>query len=130
MKKTTTPNRAAEEREDDHAPVWLEGEFDGIDGEDAQVEGKERGAQDQGEHRHGAGRPGAGDARERGSRREARHAGPRAPTTLTATHGLTAGRAAHDRDHGHSHGTDSARQPRATTATQPQRAEPQRPQPR
>ena len=62
MKKVTTSNRAAEEREDDHAPVWLEGEFDGIDGEEAQGEGKEahereagtHGMREQGAHDHGA----------------------------------------------------------------------------
>jgi cobalt-zinc-cadmium efflux system protein len=76
MKKTTTPNRATEEREDDHAPVWLKGEFDGVDDADAQVEGKERGSQD-----HGAHEPDANtqDALECGS---------------------------HDADHAHSHGAD------------------------
>ena len=86
MKKTTSPNPAAEEREDDHAPVWLDGEFDGIDGVDAQVEGKERGAQDHGAHES---RANAQGALERGSH-DADHAH------------------SHDTDHAHSHGTDHA----------------------
>jgi cobalt-zinc-cadmium efflux system protein len=86
MKKTTSPNPAAEEREDDHAPVWLDGEFDGIDGVDAQIEGKERGAQDHGAHESGANAQGA---LERGS--------------LDADHAHS-----HDTDHAHSHGTDHA----------------------
>ncbi|MFL9881695.1 cation diffusion facilitator family transporter [Paraburkholderia agricolaris] len=63
MKKTTTPNQAAEEREDDHAPVWLDGESDGTDGDDAQVEGKARAAADQDGRHHGAVRPDADEAR-------------------------------------------------------------------
>lgn len=63
MKKTTAPNQAAEEREDDHALVWLDGESDGTDDDDAQLEGKARAADDQDGDRHGAVRPDADDAR-------------------------------------------------------------------
>ncbi|MGQ7936838.1 cation diffusion facilitator family transporter [Paraburkholderia sp. D1E] len=89
MKKPTTPNRPAEEREDDHAPVWLDGEFDGTDGEDAQAEGKERGADGQVGHRHDVARPDAGDAYE----------------SSAGEHGAL-GRDSHDddADHGHEHG--------------------------
>ncbi|MFM0213361.1 cation diffusion facilitator family transporter [Paraburkholderia sediminicola] len=92
MNKTTTPNRGAEEREDDHAPVWLDGEFDGIDGADAQVEGQESGARDHGAHERGADAQGA---LERGSH-DADHA---------HNHG-TDGAHSHGTDHAHSHGTD------------------------
>ncbi|MFL9863997.1 cation diffusion facilitator family transporter [Paraburkholderia fungorum] len=68
MKKTTTPNRAAEEREDDHAPVWLDGESDGIGGDDARVEGEERAADGQDAHRGSAARAAADDAHEHGAR--------------------------------------------------------------
>jgi cobalt-zinc-cadmium efflux system protein len=104
MKKITAPNRAAEEREDDHAPVWLEGEFDGIDGEDAQVEGKEGDARDQAELRHGAVLPEADDAR--GSGLQGREAHERE----ASTHGLSE-QSAHDHgagagaDHTHSDGS-------------------------
>ena len=64
MKKTIIPNRPVEEREDDHAPVWLDGEFDGIDGEDAQVEGKARGADGREGHRDGAARSDVADVHE------------------------------------------------------------------
>ncbi|HZZ04055.1 cation diffusion facilitator family transporter [Paraburkholderia sp.] len=91
MKKPTTPNRAAEEREDDHAPVWLDGEFDGIDGEDARVEGREHGADGQDGHRHDVARPDSGDAYESGAQE----------------HGAD-GRGSHgdDADHGRSHDRD------------------------
>jgi cobalt-zinc-cadmium efflux system protein len=60
MKKATPPNRAAEEREDDHAPVW----FDGIDSGDAPAAGEEGADHD---HEHvegvrGAVRPDSHDA--------------------------------------------------------------------
>ncbi|CAB3685452.1 Zinc transporter ZitB [Paraburkholderia sediminicola] len=105
MKKITTPHRAAEEREDDHAPVWLEGEFDGIDGEDAQGDEKGGDARDRGELRHGAGRPEAGDARESGSH------GHEAHEREASTHGIREpGAHDHGADHGHgadhSHGAD------------------------
>ncbi len=66
MKKTTVPNHAAEEREDDHAPVWLDGESDGTDGDDAQPKSQARAAEEQGGHRHGAVRPDVDDARGEG----------------------------------------------------------------
>lgn len=66
MKKTTVPNHAAEEREDDHAPVWLDGESDGTDGDDAQPKSQARAADERGGHRHGAVRPEVDDARGEG----------------------------------------------------------------
>ncbi|WP_230417523.1 cation diffusion facilitator family transporter [Paraburkholderia polaris] len=94
MKKTTTPSRGAEEREDDHAPVWLDGEFDGIDGEDARVEEKERGAYGQDGHGHGAARSDADDAHERGTQDHAAH--------VHGSHDEGA-----DAGHAHSHDADS-----------------------
>jgi cobalt-zinc-cadmium efflux system protein len=94
MKKTTTPSRGAEEREDDHAPVWLDGEFDGIDGEDARVEEKERGAYGQDGHGHGAARSGADDAHERGTQDHGAH--------VHGSHDEGA-----DAGHAHSHDADS-----------------------
>jgi cobalt-zinc-cadmium efflux system protein len=94
MKKTTTPSRGAEEREDDHAPVWLDGEFDGIDGEDARVEEKERGAYGQDGHGHGAARSGADDAHERGTQDHGAH--------VHGSHNEGA-----DAGHAHSHDADS-----------------------
>ena len=105
MKKITAPHRAAEEREDDHAPVWLEGEFDGVDGEDAQGEGKGGDSRDQGELRHGAGRPGAGDAREGGLRGHGTQ-GHEAHEREASTHGLSE-QSAHDHGTDHSHSADS-----------------------
>ncbi|SOE58934.1 cobalt-zinc-cadmium efflux system protein [Burkholderia sp. OK233] len=109
MKKITAPNRAAEEREDDHAPVWLEGEFDGIDGEDAPVERKGGDARDQAELRHGAGRPDADDARESGTQGHGAHE-RRASAQGTHDHGSHE-RGSHDADadagHAPSHGADS-----------------------
>lgn len=99
MKKITVPNRVAEEREDDHAPVWLEGESDGIDSEDARVEGTEGDARDPAELRHGAVRRDAGDARESDTE------GHEAHEREARTHGI---REQHARDYGadqtHSHG--------------------------
>ncbi|MFL9949521.1 cation diffusion facilitator family transporter [Paraburkholderia agricolaris] len=94
MRKTTTPNQAAEEREDDHAPVWLDGESDGTDGDDAQVEGKARAADDQDGRHHGAVRPDADDAHERSTQDHGAH--------LHGSHDDSA-----DHIHTHSHGTDS-----------------------
>ncbi|CAE6693484.1 Zinc transporter ZitB [Paraburkholderia nemoris] len=105
MKNITAPHRAAEEREDDHAPVWLEGEFDGVDGEDAPGEGKGGDSRDQGELRHGAGRPGAGDAREGGLRGHGTQ-GHEAHEREASTHGLSE-QSAHDHGTGHSHSADS-----------------------
>ncbi|WP_434107018.1 cation diffusion facilitator family transporter [Paraburkholderia caffeinilytica] len=100
MKKPTTPNRPAEEREDDHAPVWLDEEFDGIDGEDTRAEGKARGAGGQEGHRHGVARPDAGETHESGAQDHA--AGGR------GSHGGGADHAhEHDRDLDHSHGVGS-----------------------
>ena len=104
MKKVTTSNRAAEEREDDHAPVWLEGEFDGIDGEEAQGEGKEVEARDQAALRHGAGGPGAGGAREGGLRGYGTQ-GHEAHEREASTHGLSE-QVAHDHGADHSHSID------------------------
>lgn len=61
MKKATTPNRAAEEREDDHAPVWFDGALEGIDSDDAPVERTERADHEHGhaEDARGAARPDA-----------------------------------------------------------------------
>ncbi|MFM0428953.1 cation diffusion facilitator family transporter [Paraburkholderia aspalathi] len=104
MKKVTTSNRAAEEREDDHAPVWLEGEFDGIDGEDAQGEGKGGDARDQGELRHGAGRPDADDARASGLQGHGTQ-GHEAHEREASTHGIRE-QSAHDHGADHSHSVD------------------------
>ncbi|CAE6780318.1 cation diffusion facilitator family transporter [Paraburkholderia aspalathi] len=104
MKKVTTSNRAAEEREDDHAPVWLEGEFDGIDGEDAQGEGKGGDARDQGELRHGAGRPDADDARASGLQGHGTQ-GHEAHEREASTHGIRE-QGAHDHGADHSHSVD------------------------
>lgn len=101
MKKTTTPNQAAEEREDDHAPVWLDEESDGIDGDDARLEGQERAVEGQDGHRDGADRADAGDTRERGMQGDDAHA-----------HGSQDGNAgtdhhAHAHDDGHGHSSQS-----------------------
>ena len=104
MKKVTTSNRAAEEREDDHAPVWLEGEFDGIDGEDAQGEGKGGDARVQGELRHGAGRPDADDARASGLQGHGTQ-GHEAHEREASTHGIRE-QGAHDHGADHSHSVD------------------------
>ncbi|MFM0011848.1 cation diffusion facilitator family transporter [Paraburkholderia sediminicola] len=103
MKKITAPNRAAEEREDDHAPVWLEGEFDGIDGEDAQGDGKEGDARAQAELRHGVVPSEAADAHESGSQ------GHEAHEREARMHGLSEEQSAHDHGAGadHTHGADS-----------------------
>ncbi|MCX4150836.1 MULTISPECIES: cation diffusion facilitator family transporter [Paraburkholderia] len=100
MKKITAPNRAAEEREDDHAPVWLEGEFDGIDGEDAQGGGQEGDARDQGELRHGAVRPEVDDAGGSGTQ------GHEAHEREASTHGMPE-QSAHDHGADHSRSADS-----------------------
>ncbi|MFL9994603.1 cation diffusion facilitator family transporter [Paraburkholderia sediminicola] len=105
MKKTTSPNPAAEEREDDHAPVWLDGEFDGIDGVDAQIEGKERGAEDHGAHESGANARGALDvdhADSHGTDRAHSHG-----TDHAHSHGADQAHS-HEPDHAHSRGTDHA----------------------
>ncbi|RKE34680.1 cobalt-zinc-cadmium efflux system protein [Paraburkholderia sp. BL23I1N1] len=108
MKKTTTPNRGAEEREDDHAPVWLDGESDAIDSEDAQVEGDERGAYGRDGHRHGAARRDADDALEGGGQEhDARAHGSYdggASTGHDHDHGADRD---HDHDHDHSQSADS-----------------------
>ncbi|CAE6788795.1 cation diffusion facilitator family transporter [Paraburkholderia haematera] len=99
MKKITPSNRAAEEREDDHAPVWLEGESDGIDGEDAQVEGDEHGAHGQDGHRHGSVRRDVDDVQEGGAQDHgARVRGPHDDGAETGH--------PHSHDPGHSHDHD------------------------
>ena len=105
MKKITAPNRAAEEREDDHAPVWLEGEFDGIDGEDAQGGGQEGDARDQGELRHGAVRPEVDDAGGSGTEGHGTQ-GHEAHEREASTHGMPE-QSAHDHGADHSRSADS-----------------------
>ncbi|MFM0072437.1 cation diffusion facilitator family transporter [Paraburkholderia sediminicola] len=105
MKKITAPIRAAEEREDDHAPVWLEGEFDGIDGEDAQVEGQDGDARDQAGLLRGVVRPEAADARESGLQEHGTQ-GHEAHEREASTHG-TSEHCAHDHGADHSHSADS-----------------------
>ncbi|MDE1010705.1 MAG: cation diffusion facilitator family transporter [Paraburkholderia fungorum] len=101
MKKTTAPNQAAEEREDDHAPVWLDGESDGTDDDDAQLEGKARAADDQDGDRHGAVRPDADDARrEDGTQDHGAHVHGSHDDSANHTH-------SHGTDSGHNHGDHS-----------------------
>lgn len=100
MKKTTVPNHAAEEREDDHAPVWLDGESDGTDGDDAQPKSQARAADEQGGHRHGAVRPDVDDARGEGSMQD--HG-----VQVSDSHGDGADRMQSDtHTHTHSQGAD------------------------
>ncbi|AJZ60098.1 cation diffusion facilitator transporter family protein [Paraburkholderia fungorum] len=98
MKKTTVPNHVAKEREDDHAPVWLDGESDGTDGDDAQPKSQARAADEQGGHRHGAVRPEVDDARREGGTQD--HG-----VQVSDSHGDGADRM-QSHAHTHSHGTD------------------------
>ncbi len=113
MKKTTTPNPAAEEREDDHAPVWLEGEFDGIDGAGTRVEGQERGTHDHGAHERAADVQGAVEGGSHDAHHAHSHDADRAHSRDAAhghghdhDHDVGHGHD-HDADHAHSHGADS-----------------------
>ncbi|WP_341314631.1 cation diffusion facilitator family transporter [Paraburkholderia sp. IMGN_8] len=79
MKKTTTPNPAAEERDDDHVPVWLDGALDGGDSEDARIDGEagadpaHAGHEHEHGHEHGAARAHPADSQGAGDHAEPGH---------------------------------------------------------
>ena len=79
MKQTTTPNPAAEERDDDHAPVRLDGALGGGDSEDARIDGEagadpaHAGHEHEHGHEHGAARAHPADSQGAGDHAEPGH---------------------------------------------------------